>query len=142
MAEQKSAAHGLPGPLGAAVTVLKRVPGAGTVGKVAGGVLDRIGALSPRGRRLAVYTGAGMAGVAGLVEWPVAAVGAAVAWLTRPRREESPGTGAGAGAGEASGTDADADRAAGGAAATVVRAGAGEAVRGGTSRTAAGAGTA
>ncbi|MDT7842487.1 hypothetical protein [Streptomyces justiciae] len=62
--------------------------GAGVVGRAAGGVLDRVGAVSPRGRRIAVYTGAGVLGVAGVVEWPVAITGAAVAWLTQPRSPE------------------------------------------------------
>ncbi|MFF4028511.1 hypothetical protein ACFYZ2_01860 [Streptomyces sviceus] len=101
MAEQKSSqqvaesgspspspAQGLPQPLRAAVSVLGKVPGAGTVGRVAGGALDRVGAVSPRGRRLAVYAGAGVLGVAGVVEWPVAVTGAAVAWLTQPRPGE------------------------------------------------------
>ncbi|MFG2471108.1 hypothetical protein ACGFXB_37405 [Streptomyces canus] len=85
-------AQGLPQPLRAAASVLGKVPGAGTVGRVAGGALDRVGAVSPRGRRLAVYAGAGVLGVAGVVEWPVAVTGAAVAWLTQPRpgeREEA-----------------------------------------------------
>jgi hypothetical protein len=55
------------------------------VSRVADGALDRIGAVSPRGRRIAVYTGAGVLGVAGVVEWPLALTGAAVAWLTQPR---------------------------------------------------------
>ncbi|MEV5881213.1 hypothetical protein AB0L74_00455 [Streptomyces sp. NPDC052020] len=91
MAEQKTAhkpARTLPQPLHAAASVLRKVPGAGTVGKVAEGTLDKIGAVSPRGRRVAVYTGAGVLGAAGLVEWPVAAAGAAVAWLTQPRPEK------------------------------------------------------
>ncbi|MFF4782178.1 hypothetical protein ACFY3E_12870 [Streptomyces griseorubiginosus] len=103
MAEQKSsqqAAHTspdqasekepqqLPQPLRAAVSVLGKVPGAGTVGRVAGGALDRVGAVSPRGRRYAVYAGAGVLGVAGIVEWPIAVTGAAVAWLTQPRPGE------------------------------------------------------
>ncbi|MFF7947074.1 hypothetical protein [Streptomyces griseorubiginosus] len=103
MAEQKSsqqAAHTspdqasekepqqLPQPLRAAVSVLGKVPGAGTVGRVAGGALDRVAAVSPRGRRFAVYAGAGVLGVAGIVEWPIAVTGAAVAWLTQPRPGE------------------------------------------------------
>lgn len=94
MAEQKStgstgSTQDLPQPLRAAASVLSRVPGAGTVGRAAEGTLDKIGAVSPRGRRIAVYTGAGVLGVAGVVEWPVAITGAAVAWLTQPRREET-----------------------------------------------------
>lgn len=91
MAEQKStgSTQDLPQPLRAAASVLSRVPGAGTVGRAAEGTLDKIGAVSPRGRRIAVYTGAGVLGVAGVVEWPVAITGAAVAWLTQPRREEA-----------------------------------------------------
>ncbi|MFD7711626.1 hypothetical protein [Streptomyces sp. NPDC059786] len=75
------------GPVG----FLSRLPGVGMVTRVAGGALDTIGAVSPRGRRIAVYTGAGVLGVAGLVEWPVALTGAAVAWLTRPARENGDG---------------------------------------------------
>ena len=108
MAEQKSsqqAAHTspekdqgnqrqqLPQPLRAAVSVLGKVPGAGTVGRVAEGTLDRVAAVSPRGRRLAVYAGAGVLGVAGIVEWPIAVTGAAVAWLTQSRPEEREGQG-------------------------------------------------
>ncbi|MCW8381293.1 hypothetical protein NA749_031105 [Streptomyces justiciae] len=62
--------------------------GVAVVGRAAGEVLDRVGAVSPRGRRIAVYTGAGVLGVAGVVEWPVAITGAAVAWLTQPRSPE------------------------------------------------------
>lgn len=89
MAEQKRAQE-LPQPLRAAASVLRHVPGAGTVGRMAEGALDKVGAVSPRGRRIAVYTGAGVLGVAGVVEWPVAITGAAVAWLTQPHREETP----------------------------------------------------
>ncbi|MFF3336288.1 hypothetical protein ACFYWX_43445 [Streptomyces sp. NPDC002888] len=88
MAEQKSAQERLPQPLRAAASTLQKVPGAGMVSRAAEGTLDRIGAVSPRGRRVAVYTGAGVLGVTGLIEWPVAATGAAVAWLTQPRPEE------------------------------------------------------
>ncbi|HZF89329.1 hypothetical protein [Streptomyces sp.] len=66
-------------------SALRRLPGAGVVGRAAEGTLDTIGAVSPRGRRIAVYTGAGLLGVAGVVEWPVAVAGAAVAWLTQPK---------------------------------------------------------
>jgi hypothetical protein len=89
MAEQKSAQERLPQPLRTAASTLQKVPGAGMVGKAAEGALDRIGAVSPRGRRMAVYTGAGVLGVAGVVEWPVALTGAAVAWLTQPRPKET-----------------------------------------------------
>lgn len=102
MAEQKSAARTLPRPLHAAASAVRKVPGAETVGRAAEGALDRIGAVSPRGRRVLVYTGAGVLGVAGLVEWPVAVTGAAVAWLTQPRgrdRNGSAGERGGAGAG-------------------------------------------
>ncbi|MEU7056096.1 hypothetical protein [Streptomyces sp. NPDC046197] len=84
MAEQKSSSV-LAAPLHGAASVLRRVPGAEAVGRAAQGTLDKVGAVSPRSRRLVVYTGAGVLGVAGLVEWPVALTGAAVAWLTQPR---------------------------------------------------------
>ncbi|WP_030604152.1 hypothetical protein [Streptomyces achromogenes] len=87
MAEQKSSSV-LTAPLRGAASVLRRVPGAGTVGRAAEGTLDKIGAVSPRGRRMAVYAGAGALGVAGVVEWPVALTGAAVAWLTQPRPDQ------------------------------------------------------
>jgi hypothetical protein len=92
MAEQKveeRAEQKIPQPLRAATSVLSKVPGAGLVGRAAEGTLDRIGAVSPRGRRIAVYTGAGVLGVAGVVEWPVAITGAAVAWLTQPRGDKA-----------------------------------------------------
>jgi hypothetical protein len=84
MAEQKSSST-LTAPLRGAASVLRKVPGAGTVGRAAEGTLDKVGAVSPRGRRMAVYAGAGLLGAAGVVEWPVALTGAAVAWLTQPR---------------------------------------------------------
>ncbi|MFG2352664.1 hypothetical protein [Streptomyces sp. NPDC048521] len=84
MAEQKSSST-LTAPLRGAASVLRKVPGAGTVGRAAEETLDKVGAVSPRGRRMAVYAGAGLLGAAGVVEWPVALTGAAVAWLTQPR---------------------------------------------------------
>lgn len=98
MAERKSSSA-LTAPLRGAASALRRVPGAGPVGRAAEETLDRIGAVSPRGRRIAVYAGAGVLGATGVVEWPVALTGAAVAWLTRPR----PGT-------ERAATDAGAER--------------------------------
>ncbi|WP_223189029.1 hypothetical protein [Streptomyces sp. TRM68416] len=91
MARQTSAST-LPEPLRTTVSALRKVPGAGTVSRAAGGTLDVIGTVSPRGRRIAVYTGAGLLGVAGIVEWPVAAAGAAVAWLTQPTPKDPEGT--------------------------------------------------
>ncbi|MFI9345373.1 hypothetical protein ACIG0D_29525 [Streptomyces sp. NPDC052773] len=66
-------------------SALRRMPGMDKVSKAAEGTLDAVGVVSPRGRRIAVYTGAGLLGAAGVVEWPVAIAGAAVAWLTQPR---------------------------------------------------------
>ncbi|MFC9131556.1 hypothetical protein ACFT4A_32620 [Streptomyces sp. NPDC057099] len=85
MNQETSRSSDLPQPLRAVASGLRHLPGAEQVGKVAGGALDKIGEVSPRGRRMAVYAGAGVLGVAGVVEWPVALTGAAVAWLTRPR---------------------------------------------------------
>ncbi|MFC9684936.1 hypothetical protein [Streptomyces sp. NPDC056948] len=90
MNQQTSRASDLPQPLRAVASGLRHLPGAEQVGKVAGGALDKVGAVSPRGRRIAVYAGAGVLGVAGVVEWPVALTGAAVAWLTRPRPGQEP----------------------------------------------------
>ncbi|WP_435644211.1 hypothetical protein ACR9VJ_31850 [Streptomyces sp. H49] len=75
----------LTAPLRGAASVLRKVPGATAVGRAAEETLDKVGAVSPRGRRIAVYAGAGVLGAAGVVEWPVALTGAAVAWLTQPR---------------------------------------------------------
>ncbi|GGS98993.1 hypothetical protein [Streptomyces chromofuscus] len=83
--ERQKTSPELPAPLRAPVTALRKVPGAGMVTKAAGGALDAVGAVSPRGRRVAVYTGAGILGVAGVVEWPVALTMAGVAWLTQPK---------------------------------------------------------
>ncbi|MEU1465008.1 hypothetical protein ABZ467_30790 [Streptomyces sp. NPDC005727] len=69
-------------------SALRRLPGAEQVSRVADGALDRIGTVSPAGRRMAVYTGAAVLGAAGVVEWPVALTGAAVAWLTQPRPDQ------------------------------------------------------
>ncbi|MGN9760109.1 hypothetical protein [Streptomyces sp. SD31] len=85
MSQDRTNSSDLPQPLRILGSGLRRLPGAGQVSKVADGALDRIGAVSPRGRRIAVYTGAGVLGVAGVVEWPLALTGAAVAWLTQPR---------------------------------------------------------
>jgi hypothetical protein len=87
--QQSSTTTTLPEPLRTAASVLRRVPGAGMMGRAAEGALDKVGAVSPRGRRIAVYTGAGGLGVAGVVEWPVAVTGAAVAWLTQQRPKET-----------------------------------------------------
>ncbi|MGA5352049.1 hypothetical protein ACPCJU_06600 [Streptomyces thermodiastaticus] len=88
MAEQKTASL-LEAPLHGAASVLRKVPGAGVVGRAAQETLDKVGAVSPRSRRIAVYTGAGVLAAAGVVEWPVALTGAAVAWLTQPRPERT-----------------------------------------------------
>lgn len=85
MSQIRTSSSDLPQPLRMLGSGLRRLPGAGQVSRVADGALDRIGAVSPRGRRIAVYTGAGVLGVAGVVEWPLAVAGAAVAWLTQPR---------------------------------------------------------
>ncbi|MFI2635320.1 hypothetical protein ACH5A2_33840 [Streptomyces collinus] len=90
MNQETSRSSDLPQPLRAMASGLRHLPGAEQVGKVATDALDRIGAVSPRGRRMAVYAGAGVLGVAGLVEWPVAVTGAAVAWLTQPRPGQRP----------------------------------------------------
>ncbi|MFG3010063.1 hypothetical protein ACGFZB_06330 [Streptomyces cinerochromogenes] len=85
MSQNGTRSSDLPQPLRAVGSGLRRLPGAEQVSKAADSALDWIGAVSPRGRRMAVYAGAGVLGVAGVVEWPVALTGAAVAWLTQPR---------------------------------------------------------
>ncbi|NEB04350.1 hypothetical protein [Streptomyces sp. SID13726] len=90
MAEQRTAQQPqeLPHLVRAAVSVLGRVPGAGTVGRVAGGALDRLEAVSPRGRRVVAYAGSGVIGAVAVVEWPITVTGAAVAWLTGAGAED------------------------------------------------------
>ncbi|MET8771657.1 hypothetical protein [Streptomyces sp. NPDC004658] len=85
MSQNGTRSPDLPQPLRAVGAGLRRLPGAGQVTRAADSALDRIGAVSPRGRRMAVYAGAGLLGITGVVEWPVALTGAAVAWLTQPR---------------------------------------------------------
>ncbi|WP_229332432.1 hypothetical protein [Streptomyces sp. UNOC14_S4] len=68
------------------------VPGAGLVKGAANGVLGAVGSVSPQARRAAAYAGIGVLGVVGLVEWPVAAAGAAVVWLTQQRPAHDSGT--------------------------------------------------
>ncbi|MFF9488011.1 hypothetical protein [Streptomyces sp. NPDC014676] len=97
MEQDTSRPSDLPQPLRAVASGLRHLPGAEQVGRVTGGALDAIGAVSPRGRRMAVYAGAGVLGVAGVVEWPVALTGAAVAWLTQPRPARRPDGGDGEG---------------------------------------------
>jgi hypothetical protein len=80
------------GPLGAVQAVVGHVPGASLVKEVMDGALEAVGSVSTATRRIAAYAGVGILGVAGLVEWPVAAAGAAVVWLT----QQNPGKGDGA----------------------------------------------
>ncbi|MEW1684587.1 hypothetical protein [Streptomyces sp. NPDC093594] len=119
MEQDTTRASDFPQPLRAVTSHLRRLPGAEQVGRAAGGALDALGAVSPRGRRMAVYAGAGVLGVAGLVEWPVALTSAAVAWLTRPRGTEGEWAGAadtataltdGTSAGEGPPADGDPER--------------------------------
>ncbi|MGW5434703.1 hypothetical protein ACWET9_47685 [Streptomyces sp. NPDC004059] len=84
MSQVRTSSSDLPQPLRAVGSGLRRVPGAEQVSKIVDSAVDWIGAISLRNRRMAVYTGAGVLGVAGVVEWPVALAGAAVAWLTQP----------------------------------------------------------
>ena len=72
-------------PMRRVMTAVDRVPGADRVKGIVDGVLDSVGIVSPHARRVAAYTGAGLLGVAGVVEWPVAVTGAAVVWLTQSR---------------------------------------------------------
>jgi hypothetical protein len=72
-------------PLDTVKSTAQRLPGAGAVKGAFDNVLDRVGVVSPQTRRVAAYTGAGLLGVAGVVEWPVAAAGAAAVWLTQQR---------------------------------------------------------
>lgn len=81
-------------PLDTMKSTAQRLPGAGAVKGAFDNVLDTVGVVSPRKRRVAAYAGAGLLGAAGVVEWPVAAAGAAAVWLTQQRsgarREQAP----------------------------------------------------
>jgi hypothetical protein len=72
-----------------ATTAVEKVPGADRAKELVDGVLDSVGIVSPRARRVAAYTGAGLLGVAGVVEWPVVAAGAAAVWLTQQRPKDA-----------------------------------------------------
>ncbi|MFB7308309.1 hypothetical protein [Streptomyces sp. NPDC056192] len=87
---QEALAH----PMRRVMTAVDRVPGADRVKGIVDGVLDSVGIVSPHARRVAAYTGAGLLGVAGVVEWPVAVTGAAVVWLTQPRPTDTAEAGA------------------------------------------------
>lgn len=93
-ASTSSAGSMLLHPVGAVTSAVRQLPGASVVKEVFDGVLDTVGVVSPRARRVAAYTGAGLLGVVGVVEWPVAAAGAAVVWLTQPRAKSADGAGA------------------------------------------------
>ncbi|MER6530167.1 hypothetical protein [Streptomyces sp. NPDC001508] len=105
MAEQKSPSRPV-APLRAAASAVRKVPGAEALTRAGEGILDKVESVSPRGRRLAVYTGAGVLGAVGAVEWPVALTGAAVVWLTQARSKEAEAEAAGAVAGPAAPTTA------------------------------------
>ncbi|MGW2558541.1 hypothetical protein ACWCXB_04670 [Streptomyces sp. NPDC001514] len=81
---QETLAH----PVQTVTTAVEKVPGIDRVKEIFDGVLDSVGIVSPHARRVAAYTGAGLLGVAGVVEWPVAVAGAAVVWLTQPRPKD------------------------------------------------------
>lgn len=76
------------------------MPGGRTATETAAGLLGAVdgftGAFSPRTRRVAVYTGAGLLGLSGVVEWPIAATVAAATWLAqdhaRPAGDAAPGS--------------------------------------------------
>ncbi|MFC5909162.1 hypothetical protein [Streptacidiphilus monticola] len=74
-------------PTGTLLSVAGRVPGAGVVRGAANNVLELVGAVSPRSRRIAERAGAGVREAAGVLDWPFATVGAAVAGLLPGRRE-------------------------------------------------------
>lgn len=82
---QETLAH----PVQRVTTAVERVPGVDRVKGIVDGVLDSVGIVSPHARRVAAYTGAGLLGVAGVVEWPVVMAGAAVVWLTQPRPKDA-----------------------------------------------------
>jgi hypothetical protein len=76
-------------PVDTMTAAVSHVPGASAVRDVANGMLDKVGTVSPHARRVAAYAGVGLLGAVGVVEWPVAAAGAAVVWLTQPRPKDT-----------------------------------------------------
>src|SRR5262245_58345747 len=76
-------------PVDTMTEAVDHVPGAHAVKGAANGMLDTVGIASPHARRVAAYAGVGLLGAAGVVEWPVAAAGAAVVWLTQQRPKET-----------------------------------------------------
>lgn len=66
----------------------RRIPGTGVARDVVDGVLDTVGSVSPRARRIGAYAGAGLLAAIGVVDWPVAAAGAAAVWLTQSRAHD------------------------------------------------------
>jgi hypothetical protein len=79
-------------PVEAVTSAVRQMPGAAAVRGAFDGMLDTIGVVSPRTRRVAAYAGVGLLGAVGVVEWPVVAAGAAVVWLTQPLRSGTPRT--------------------------------------------------
>ncbi|MFJ9680583.1 hypothetical protein ACIRP2_21400 [Streptomyces sp. NPDC101194] len=76
-------------PVQMVTTAVEKVPGADRAKEFVDGVLDSVGIVSPHARRVAAYAGAGLLGVVGVVEWPVAAAGAAAVWLTQQRPKDA-----------------------------------------------------
>ncbi|MFJ8604343.1 hypothetical protein ACIREM_37655 [Streptomyces shenzhenensis] len=103
MAEQKSSSSPV-APLRAAASAVRRVPGAEALSRAGEGILDKVESVSPRRRRLVVYAGAGVLGAVGVVEWPIALTGAAVAWLTQAGSGQPEGTPPAAGTARTAGT--------------------------------------
>jgi len=89
--QQRSVQETVTYPLRTMTTAAEKVPGAERVKGVVDDMLDTVGIVSPRARRVAAYTGAGILGVAGVIEWPVAVAGAAAVWLTQPRPADTDG---------------------------------------------------
>ncbi|SDK30180.1 hypothetical protein [Streptomyces indicus] len=104
MSENRSAPPDLTRPVRAAAARLRQLPGAGVVARVADETLDRVGVVSPKSRRIVAYAGAGLLGVAGAIEWPIAVTGAAVVWLTQSRDEDEDVDEAAAGRGAETGS--------------------------------------
>jgi hypothetical protein len=71
-------------------SVARHLPGTGLVRGAFDGVLGTVGLVPPRARRVTAYAGAGVLAAAGVVEWPIAAAGAAAVWLTQPRPGPQP----------------------------------------------------
>ncbi|OIK06430.1 hypothetical protein BIV23_08625 [Streptomyces monashensis] len=103
-ASSSAATEKLLHPVETVTATVSHLPGAPAVKDAFDTVLDTVGVVSPRSRRMAAYAGVGLMGAVGVIEWPMAAAGAAVVWLTQSRSGRAEGGGGSQAGGRAAGT--------------------------------------